>query len=227
MISGAHRSWSSVGHVDAYAGDVIMVNPGEMHDGVPVGCRAREWRMLYFDAAVVSRITAEEDARQFEIVRPAVNDPGLAARFAQLFASATTPLPDHLLIEQSLLGLVMLVLKRHCLHPPPLSNSSPSVTRALERMNADPASPVSLSELANLSGVSRFQLLHGFAREVGTTPHAYLMQRRVRLAHQLLAAGQPIVEAAINAGFADQSHLTRAFVRQFGVTPGRFVAAIA
>ena len=42
-----------------------------------------------------------------------------------------------------------------------------------------------------------------------------------------IAYRQPIVDAAINAGFADQSHMTRAFVRQFGVTPGRYVAAIA
>jgi AraC-like DNA-binding protein len=84
-----------------------------------------------------------------------------------------------------------------------------------------------LAELAELSGVSRFQLLRGFACEVGATPHAYLVQRRVGLARQLLAAGQSIVDAAINAGFADQSHMTRAFVRQFGVTPGRYVAAMA
>ena len=32
---GAPRSWSGVGHVEASAGDVIMVNPGEMHDGAP------------------------------------------------------------------------------------------------------------------------------------------------------------------------------------------------
>jgi AraC-like DNA-binding protein len=42
-----------------------------------------------------------------------------------------------------------------------------------------------------------------------------------------LADGRPIAEAAIDAGFADQSHMTRAFVRQFGVTPGRYVAALA
>jgi AraC-like DNA-binding protein len=61
---------------------------------------------------------------------------------------------------------------------------------------------------------------------VGTTPHAYLVQRRVLLARQLLVAGQSLVEAAVNAGFADQSHMTRAFVRQFGVAPGRYVAAL-
>jgi AraC-like DNA-binding protein len=85
---------------------------------------------------------------------------------------------------------------------------------------------VSLAELAALSGVSRFQLLRGFAREVGITPHAYLVQRRVRLARQLLAKGQTPVQAAMQAGFADQSHMTRAFVRQIGVTPSRYQAAI-
>src|SRR2546423_10381713 len=56
MISGAHRSWSAVGHVEARAGDTIMVNPGEMHDGMPAGDRPREWRMLYFEPAIVSRV---------------------------------------------------------------------------------------------------------------------------------------------------------------------------
>jgi AraC-like DNA-binding protein len=55
-------------------------------------------------------------------------------------------------------------------------------------------------------GVSRFQLLLGFAREVGITPHAYLVQRRVRVVRRLLAAGRSPVDAALLAGFADQSH---------------------
>ena len=37
ILSGAHRSWSGIGHVEAHAGDIIMVNPGEMHDGMPIG----------------------------------------------------------------------------------------------------------------------------------------------------------------------------------------------
>jgi AraC-like DNA-binding protein len=85
---------------------------------------------------------------------------------------------------------------------------------------------VSLAELAALSGVSRFQLLRGFPREVGITPHAYLMQRRVLLPERLLRAGQALAGAAIRAGFSDQSHMTRAFVRQVGVTPRRYRAAV-
>ncbi len=41
----------------------------------------------------------------------------------------------------------------------------------------------------------------------------------------MLARGVSIAAAACEAGFADQSHLTRAFARQFGVTPGQYVAA--
>jgi hypothetical protein len=37
MTFGAQRSWSIIGQVESEAGDVIMVNPGEIHDGMPVG----------------------------------------------------------------------------------------------------------------------------------------------------------------------------------------------
>ncbi len=49
ITAGAQRSWSGIGPVESTAGDVITVNPGEMHDGTPIS-GAREWRMLYADA---------------------------------------------------------------------------------------------------------------------------------------------------------------------------------
>ncbi len=108
-----------------------------------------------------------------------------------------------------------------------LRGASPAVAKAKTRIDADPASPVTLSELAALSGMSRFQLVRAFARELGATPHAYLVQRRVRLARQLLLSGETPAIAAQGSGFADQSHMTRAFVRHFGITPARYVAARA
>src|SRR6478735_3248817 len=50
---GAHRSLSGRGMVEAGPGNVITVNPGEVHDGMPIGDQGRQWSMLYLDPDVV------------------------------------------------------------------------------------------------------------------------------------------------------------------------------
>jgi AraC-like DNA-binding protein len=227
MTSGLQRSWSVVGQVESRAGDVIMVNPGEMHDGIPGGGAARGWRILYLDPALIAREIAEDTANEDVIVRPVARDAQLARHVTRLFTEVTRQVPDNLAAEESLVCCLMLVLRRHRVTGPGTTCASPQVIKAIRRLDAAPERPTSLAELAALSRVSRFQLLRGFAREVGITPHAYLLQHRVRLVRRFLAAGMSPGEAALLAGFADQSHMTRAFVRQFGITPGRYKSATA
>jgi AraC-like DNA-binding protein len=90
-----------------------------------------------------------------------------------------------------------------------------------------PAAAVSLAELAGVAGLSRFQLVRQFARATGLTPHAYLIQRRIEAARVLLARGSALADAAAASGFADQSHMTRIFIRTYGITPGAYAAALA
>ena len=61
-----------------------------------------------------------------------------------------------------------------------------------------------------------------FGRDTGMSVGQYLLGRRVKLAASRLAAGEPPAEAALAAGFYDQSHLTRHFRRRMGVPPGRY-----
>jgi AraC-like DNA-binding protein len=82
-----------------------------------------------------------------------------------------------------------------------------------------------LLDLARETGLSRFQVLRGFVRVTGLTPHAYQVQRRVALARGLIARGRPLAEVAATCGFADQSHMTRQFVRIYGVSPGMVATA--
>ena len=227
MTSGAQRSWSIVGRVESESGDVIMVNPGEMHDGMPVDGAARGWRIIYLDPALVAREIAEETSGAELVMRPVARDPLLANDVVRLFTALKHPAQDNLAAEESLLRCLMRILQRHGLGGVRTAGASAPVTKAVRRLDAAPELPTSLAELAALSGVSRFQLLRGFAREIGTTPHAYIVQQRVRLVRRLLTAGRSPIDAALLAGFADQSHMTRAFVRQLGITPGRYRAAIA
>lgn len=222
LLDGAQRSWSCVGQVESQPGDAIMVNPGEMHDGMPIG-GARAWRMLHLAPELVAR---ELDGADTELVHPSVRDPILAALFVRLFARITQLPADLLAVEEALARTLAHVARNHVTHPRVVPPSGP-VAKARQRLDDAPAEATSLQELATLTGLSRFQLVRSFAREVGVTPHAYLIQRRVSRVRQLLAAGATLADAALQAGFADQSHMNRAFVRQFGVTPGRYRAALA
>lgn len=229
LVSGGHRSWSGIGQVEARAGEIIMVNPGEMHDGAALGDGPRGWTMLYLEPERFAALVAEEGLDPAAILRPVARDAALAALLRQAYALLRDRQPEPLASEAALLRLLVHALRRQALsarqiRPEP---PSPPVGMALARLDEAPERPASLAELAALCGVSRFQLLRGFAKAVGTTPHAYLLQRRVTLARRHLAAGLRPAEAALAAGFADQSHLTRAFVRQFGVTPGRYRKALA
>jgi AraC-like DNA-binding protein len=224
---GAQRSWSGIGPVDASAGDVITVNPGEMHDGDPVQGAVRSWRMLYLDPSLMARLLGEDLQGTAEIARPALRDPHLAGRFARVFIGLTAPVPDMLAVEEEIVRMLAHLMARYGRRPLPAPVPPPPVAQALRQMDEAPERSVTLAELAALSGVSRFQLLRGFSRTVGATPHAYLLQQRVRMARRLLAMGRRPAEAAAEAGFADQSHLTRAFRRQLGITPARYRAAVA
>jgi AraC-like DNA-binding protein len=216
---GGHRSWSGRGQVEATAGDVISVNPGEIHDGLPMRGEARGWRMIY----VRPESVCGEDIglNDFEFARPALADPRLALAFRRLFAAVVEPGGDGLAVEQGLIALFAGLAAR----TPARGGAPASIARAQQLIDDDPTRNVSLAELAALVGVSRFQLVRGFRRHLGATPHAYLVQRRVRLARRLLLTGVTPAACAVEAGFADQSHLTRAFVRQYGVTPARWRAA--
>src|SRR5688572_22282169 len=69
LESGAHSSASGRGRVHAYAGDVITTNPGEVHDGQPLGAPTRRWRIVSIDASVMMSMTAPA-VRHTEITRP-------------------------------------------------------------------------------------------------------------------------------------------------------------
>jgi len=61
-----------------------------------------------------------------------------------------------------------------------------------------------------------------FRKEVGISPHRYILQRRLVRASHLLMQGQPIEQVAERTGFCDRYYFTRMFIQTFGVSPGRY-----
>lgn len=88
------------------------------------------------------------------------------------------------------------------------------------------AAPPTIVDLAASVGVAPAHLTRAFGKRFECPPGEYL--RRLRVNHvrrRLEQSDVPLVRIALEAGFSDQSHLTRVFRRYVGTTPGRYRAA--
>ena len=220
MEEGAHRSASGRGTVDAYAGDVITTNPGEVHDGRPHGGPSRRWRIVSVERELMSSIAGG----CAEIAEPVIRDAGLARVLRRLFRRIERR-ADPLACEESLVESCVLLMTRH--GTAPVVREAPAdMRRVRERLAEELAAPPSLAELAAMAELSRYQVLRRFEKAYGLPPHAWLMQQRAERARRLIREGVSLVAAAAASGFADQSHMTRVFARHFGFTPGAWRRAL-
>jgi AraC-like DNA-binding protein len=98
-----------------------------------------------------------------------------------------------------------------------------SLRRIREHIERQISARVSLGELAEIAGLSAGHFSRAFSQSVGMPPHRYLRHRRIEAAAELIRdTDGSLAEIATSVGFADQSHLTRVFVRARGETPAAF-----
>jgi AraC-like DNA-binding protein len=99
------------------------------------------------------------------------------------------------------------------------------VEAAKVAVNGRVESPPSLTELAGTLGCSPFHLSRTFHRTAGLSLRRYAGRLRTRLAADRLAAGaHDLTDLALRLGYADHSHFTNAFRREWGLPPSAFRA---
>lgn len=76
---------------------------------------------------------------------------------------------------------------------------------------------VSLSEVAEVVGLSTGRTRHLFVEQTGLPFRTYVLWLRLMRAVESYAGGASLTEAAHRAGFADSAHLSRTFRRMFGI----------
>jgi AraC-like DNA-binding protein len=116
------------------------------------------------------------------------------------------------------------LVQRHSDAPPklhPIGNERSPVRKARAYIEEHCSEEISIRCLASIARLSPFHFIRVFSSEMGLPPHGYLKQVRARKAKDLISRGWSIAAAAQEAGFVDQSHLTRNFKRIFGITPGQ------
>jgi AraC family transcriptional regulator len=92
-----------------------------------------------------------------------------------------------------------------------------------EHIETNLETSVEIADLAAIAKLSPCHFARAFKLSVGTTPHEYLVDRRLEKAQELLAATDlPLAEIALATGFSDQSHFARRFRDHLGTTPSAF-----
>lgn len=235
MDEGGQVSASGRGQVLALAGQIITTNPGEIHDGVPLQQHARRWRMVMLAPGTLADMVEQSSPQAaLELTRPVLDDPLLHAGISHLLRHWAEPAPGavrsrqaELEAEERLTQVCGLLVQRHGNRTLPALTDArhAALDRVRECLLDQMDAPPTLAALAELVGLSRFQLVRQFAQAHGLPPFAWLHRHRVCHAQALIAQGAGLAHAALDSGFADQSHLSRSFMRYLGYSPGTWQRA--
>lgn len=207
-------------------GMVVVLHPDEPHDGYAGTEAGFGYRQLYVEPARISGAVQVLCGRRCAlpfVPQPVVTSPRLAATIRAAFGHGQEPLA----IDDLVLNLAAGLLEAD-----PGSRSRPiprhldvaAIERARHVLDAERSRVVRSWELEVVTGLSRYDLARQFRLVVGTSPYRYSLMRRLGFARARIAQQRPLVEVALEAGFADQAHFTRMFTAAFGITPARYAA---
>jgi AraC-like DNA-binding protein len=222
-LSGVQRFHYRDGKQHSLPGGTMVLHPDEIHDGEAGTTEGFQYRMLYIDPALIQKILGG---------KPLPFIPGGISSDPRLFA-ATGPLLkapeeaiDILEEEDALYDLAQTLAVaggqrfRRCLV------DYHSAERAREYIQTEFSQAITLDTLSAVSGKDRWSLSRDFRALYGTSPYRYVTMRRLVYCRHLIQAGRSLAEAALEAGFSDQSHMTRQFIKTMGISPGRWQRVI-
>lgn len=205
------------------SGSLSLMNPEEAHDG-RAHSRALSYTMLYATEKAAQAQLDIAGVSGFRAVAPP--DPGatIGQALGRLAAAVNAPKTAswRLCVEERLIGVLGLAFATHggaTLRAPGREPAAIARVRAAICAGVASGDDLSLRALAEIADLHPSYLVRSFSKTVGLTPHAYTLYRRVLRARDALLAGRLGAEAALEAGFYDQSHMIRHFHRHLGVTP--------
>jgi len=222
-----HRGNSSILQPDSFG----IIAPGEVHENYACENDRRNLLTFYLAPEQLQAVAAqmrdtESDNSEFrtDFYRDNESQQGLI-KLHQTFGNSACRLER----ESTFLELLSLLIKRHAvntINESRFGNETKRVNKIIELFHAHQDQDIGLKELATEIGCTPYHLIRFFKKAVGLSPHAYLIQLRAEKAKQRLSQGASIVDAALDSGFTDQSHLTRHFKTKFGITPGIYCRQI-
>ena len=219
-------------------GDVLLISPMELHQPM-FGTEQRVYEriVLWIDRQFLDsfsipdqQLTACFDTaspRHTNLLRPeGVTRQFLIFLLEQLIQEFNSEEPYHEVAALGYLAQVLVSLNRLALthtQEDSTTKQDSTVYNVLGYINEHYSEDLSLDHLANKFFVSKYHLSREFQRLVGTSVHRYIVQKRLVMAKQMLAEGQPSSEVYQHCGFGDYSNFYRAFKAEYQISPKDYV----
>lgn len=214
LKGGFTESWNDRRH---WCGDGMLriSKPGQVHNlefgPAPTHCLIFDLQALYFNKCVH------------------LWEPLTAHTFLQqkTFSGLSYRLYNEISREDGVSSIVVELLLREILARAAIRRTNmvqPAwLTDVYRRLQKSYQEPVCISSISRIIGIHRVHLNRAFHRYFGCTVSRYVQLLRLEHArHALSTSTMPIASIALDAGFTDQSHLTRLFKQQFGLPPAAY-----
>ncbi len=201
-------------------------NPGEIHYGV-----SKEWSHINFYPKVelLSKIYEEIffEKRVPLFKEHIINDRILFLKLHNFFLSIYQD-KDELQTESLLIEALSYLILNYTSYTKgkiEFCGDKKMIKNSIEYIKNNIDKNITLDELSAVSNLSKYHFLRIFKKELGITPHHFIINEKINYANFLIQKGISLSEASFSAGFSDQSHFTRNFKKFYGQTlkKGNFI----
>ncbi|WP_462384199.1 AraC family transcriptional regulator [Pseudomonas sp. Marseille-QA0892] len=201
-------------------GGTIVLYPDELHDGEAVTDEGFLYRIIYIEPSMLQQALG---GRPLPFISDGISRDPRLYRATEVLMQGMDCMIEPLEEDDALYELAQALAEVAGTPRGRRSIDFCAAERAREYIHSALDRVITLDELEQASGRERWSLSRDFRALYGTSPYRYLTMRRLDHVRALMLAGHTLTDAAITAGFTDQSHMTHQFTRTYGLSPARWL----
>lgn len=207
------------------AGSIVLLNPRDCHSCIPVNEELFNYKAVNIGDEVMKRAAKEIMGNEFipHFKSNVIQQTEIALSIGELYHSILSKAPV-LMREEALFFLLEQVLNECAESFDEAEQKQPDkqIRELCKFMEEHFSENISLEQLLTMTSFGKSYLLRVFTKQVGVSPYRYLQSIRLERAKHFLEQGVAPAEAAVMAGFSDQSHFTNFFKEFIGLTPKQY-----
>lgn len=222
ILEGIHRLDLDGKELFSKKGKIKVINPYEIH----IADGNLSWKYINFmpSEEIIKDIAQQicDDEILYKIkFHNIIEDLKANKMFLNLYNNIDE---DKILFEENMIEFIAYLLQKYAYKSLNAVEKHTSIKNSLEFIHAYFLENITLEELVDISGISKYHLIKTFKKKTGLTPHQFILGLRVDYGMKLILKGEKPSLVSSMCGFSDQSHFIKTFRKFNGYTPNKIVS---